>query len=90
MIEKVNFPLKKAYDFLALNNKQTVINYVQNDLDIPAHLDRRNFRRGFVVKYLNEQKLLQEFLNRYWKIGLTPQGQEKMKYFLNYYQSNSK
>ena len=91
MSEEGTFPLKKAYDFLALNNKQTVIYYVKNELKIPDTIIKRSsFRRGYLIKYFNEQNLLQEFLNRYWNTGLTAQGQTKMKYYLNYYQSNSK
>jgi len=91
MSEEGTFPLKKAYDFLALNNKQTVIYYVKNELKIPDTIIKRSsFRRGYLIKYFNEQNLLQEFLNRYWETGLTPQGQKIMNNLLNNYLSDCK
>src|SRR5262245_59800268 len=75
-------PLKAAYTFGAekgLGREIADIKDMAIDWKLPY---TSSLRRGFVVALFEEHGLFDEFKQRYWSVGNTPEGQRLRRRFL--------
>ena len=85
-------PLKYAYGFLNPKGFEKEIESIRNSKDKFKNYHGSTFRRAKILKLLNDNNLLEEFINIYWKFALSEEGKKKIKYYtriMNEYSGNS-
>lgn len=84
-------PLKYAYIFLKSKGFEKEVETIRNSKEKFRKYEGSTFRRAKILKLLNDNNLLEEFIDVYWKFALTEEGKKKIKFYsriLNEYSGN--
>jgi hypothetical protein len=79
MIDQIYLPLAEAKQFFFENNLNSEL------LEIESYSGKDRKKKGFIITKLEENKLLDKFIDKYWKNGSTHQGKKIIQRYKNYY-----
>jgi hypothetical protein len=77
MKETATFPIQQARSFL----QQRGIEFDDRDVEVVDALSQhdRSVRKGYLVKKLEDLGLFDEFIEKVWPLGSTPDGQKRLE-----------
>lgn len=77
--ESKSLPLRYAYDFLAQKGFESQANDIRQSRDSYRSYTS-TLRRGKIITLMEENNLLDEFIDKYWPFGKTDKGRKKIRF----------
>jgi hypothetical protein len=84
--EHKDLPLKLAYDFLVEKGFEEQSNEIRESKDKYKSYDT-TLRRGKILYLLEQQSLLNEFIDKYWSFGKTEDGKRRLQKYSRIYEA---